>query len=107
MLFKSIVLAIGKHKDLSITKESLISFVSSAELPLSVSYNFMNTALNGKLGRLVFLEVIDDRVYGTFDIPDWLLSVKDRKEIEFAVSINRETLKLNSAAVVDNAYFKE
>lgn len=107
MLFKSLVLVVGEHKNINITKESLSSFVSSAELPVNISYNFADTVLNGKLGKLVSLEIVDDKVYGTFDVPDWLFSVNDSKNLEFAVSVSRETLKLNSAALVDSAYFKE
>ena len=106
MKYKALVLVEGVHKGLIVDHEFMKKFIESAELPKNLGIEFYDTSvLNGKLGQLTSLELVDNRVYGVFDIPDWLSSIEETPH--FAISVSRDRHTLSQACIVQKSYFEE
>ena len=103
--FESIIMRVGEWKGLIVTPETLLEmkkgFDLNGEMPLDLE--FMASMLSGKMGTLHKVYIQDDKLYGTFSVPDCVVDVIDN-EPKFAVSISRKSPSIKSASVVKNHY---
>lgn len=111
MRYRALILRTGEHKGINITQESLENFVTTAKpkLPknIELEYDTNIRILDSKLGTLESVELVGDKVYGEFEIPDWVIDVSDEKKPNVAISVNRKTCQLVSTSLVKKLYFEE
>jgi hypothetical protein len=102
-VYKKIVLATGTHRGHVIAKDTIEAIVSNTELPISLSMEFTPSPLDGKIGKLVQLNLSNtNKLYGVFEVPDDVVSALGRPGL--SVSVDFTLNKITGASITKTPY---